>query len=95
MLNIRNRAKIHTFYIILFNLFFGQAILIWELICIRQTPCCRKKSPFDSVKLFYCSDLKFSIDVLNFFSGKTPEESETYIQICKQIETLYKGNPTK
>lgn len=35
------------------------------------------------------------IDALNFFSGKTPEESETYIQICKQIETLYKGNPTK
>jgi len=53
---------------------------------IAQTPvfgCCGQKAHHNC------------IDVLNFFSGKTSEESETYIQICKQIETLYKGNPTK
>lgn len=30
-----------------------------------------------------------SIDVLEFFSDKTPEESKTYVQICRQIETLH------
>lgn len=30
-----------------------------------------------------------SIDVLEFFSDKSAEESATYIEICRQIETLH------
>ena len=30
-----------------------------------------------------------SIDVLEFFSEKTKEDSATYVEICRQIETLH------
>lgn len=33
-----------------------------------------------------------SVDVLDFFAGKTPEEAAEYIKICRQIEQMNKKN---
>lgn len=33
-----------------------------------------------------------SVEVLDFFAGKTPEEASEYIKLCRQVEQMKKTN---